>query len=64
MGPGYGQSEKTRKDDFMSWYMGKDYYGNAYELVSMGFESYFTNSYYLKEDEDYSNFIMGVLALC
>ena len=64
LGGTYGKSEKTRKDNFLDPYMGKDYGGDAFELVSMGFESYFTNSYELKDDEDYSNFIMGVLALC
>ena len=64
MGLPYKKSEKSRKDDFLDIYMGKDYGGKAYELVSMGFESYFADSFEIEHDEDYQEFIMGVLALC
>lgn len=64
MGPPYKKSEKSRKDNFINIYMGKDYGGKAYELVSMGFESYFADSFEIEHDEDYQEFIMGVLAIC
>ena len=63
MGKGYGKNEKTRKDDFLNPYMGKDYGGRAYELVSMGFELAFTEPSKLAEDPDYANFIYGILTL-
>jgi hypothetical protein len=65
LGPGYKAAEKSRFDKFLSKYMGKDY-GNSgdsyYELLSMGVESVYTNSYNLKEDKDFADFIYGILA--
>lgn len=61
IGAGYAKSEKTRVDNFISPYMGKDYGGHAYELLSMGLESIFDKSYDLTVDEEYYNFILGVL---
>jgi hypothetical protein len=65
LGPGYKQTEKTRFDNFLSPYMGKDY-GNKddsfYELLSMGLESVFAGSYDLAKDADYANFIYGIIA--
>lgn len=65
LGPGYKQKEVTRKDNFLSSYMGKDY-GNKensfHELVSMGMESLFQGSYDLDKDTDYYDFILGVIA--
>lgn len=63
LGNGYAKSEVSRKDDFISAYMGKDYGGNAYELVSMGFEYAYTDPIKLWEDEDYAQFIYGTLCL-
>lgn len=62
LGSGYGKDEKTRKDDFMDAYMGKDYGGTAYELVSMGFQHAYTNPVKLSEDEDMEQWIYGLLA--
>ena len=59
----YAWYEQAREDNFLSPYMGKDYGGKAYELVSMGFENLFTNPEYLMKDEDYLEFILGVIAL-
>lgn len=38
LGPGHGKAERTRKDKFAHAYIGKDYGGTAYELLSMGLE--------------------------
>ena len=43
--------------------MGKDYSGSAYELVSMGFELFFTKPSVLMKDPDYFKFISGILAM-
>ena len=59
LGPGYDIKEVTRKDHFLHPYMGKDYGGSAYELVSMGYQYLFTNIDELLNDEDYANFIIG-----
>ena len=63
LGSGYDKSEKTRKDDFIHPYMGKDYHGTAYELVSMGFEYGYTDPARLMKDSDMANWIYGILAL-
>lgn len=64
LGAGYKESEKTRFDNFLSPYMGKDY-GNTeesyYELLSMGLESIYMGSYNLNEDTDYRDFVYGIL---
>ena len=63
--PGYGykEYEKTRKDQFKHAYMGKDYGGDAFELVSMGFEEAFMNPYALSGDPDMQAWIYGILLL-
>ena len=62
-GVGYRSDETTRKDDFIHPYMGKDYGGTAYELVSMGFEYAYTKPDKLAQDPDYQQFIYGLLAI-
>jgi SPP1 gp7 family putative phage head morphogenesis protein len=65
LGGSYAKSEKTRKDNFISKYIGKDYGNKAdsyYEVLSMGLESVFTNSYKIANDEDYYDFILGLIA--
>lgn len=59
----YKRSEKTRKDKFIHPYMGKDYGGTAYELVSMGFEDAFCKPTELAKDPDMQAWIYGILAL-
>lgn len=59
----YSTKEKTRKDNFLNLYMGKDYGGSAYELVSMGLEMLYTEPHKLLKDPDYAKFILGVVAL-
>jgi hypothetical protein len=63
LGSGYRKDEKTRKDNFIHSYMGKEYNSKFYELVSMGFEYAYTNPIRLWTDEDYAQFIYGILAL-
>ena len=62
-GINYNWSEKTRKDQFIDAYMGKDYGGTAYELVSMGFEDAFCKPTELAKDPDMQAWIYGILAL-
>lgn len=62
LGSGYRKDEKSRKDDFLSAYMGKDYGGKAYELVSMGFEYAYADPIRLKADADMQQWIFGILA--
>ena len=63
MGNGYRKTEKTRKDNFLDIYMGKDYGGKAYELVSMGFQLAYTNPVELLKDKDMAEWIFGMLVL-
>lgn len=63
LGIGYRTSEKTRKDNFLDSYMGKEYPDNFYELVSMGFDYAYTNPTKLWKDEDFAQFIYGILSL-
>lgn len=63
LGGGYKKEEKAKFDKFLVPYIGKDYGGQAYELVSMGFEYAYTNPTRLWEDEDYAKWIYGILAL-
>lgn len=63
LGIGYGRHEVTKKDNFLDYYMGKDYGGGAYELVSMGFEYAYTDPLLLKKDKDMQQWILGLLAI-
>lgn len=63
LGTGYSKSEKTRKDNFLHSYMGKEYPDNFYELVSMGFDYAYTDPTRLWVDEDFAQFIYGILSL-
>ena len=63
LGKGYDKSEKSRFDNFISPYMGKDYHGNGYELVSMGFELGYTDPAALLADADMAEWIYGLLSM-
>lgn len=63
LGRGYGKDEKSRFDKFINAYMGKDYGGSAYELVSMGFETVYTNPTKFDKDPEMRNWILGLLTL-
>jgi SPP1 gp7 family putative phage head morphogenesis protein len=65
MGSGYRKDEITRLDKFNSPYMGKDYGGRYYELVSMGFEGLTAPVRPMRDllsDDDMTDFIIGILA--
>jgi len=58
LGPGYGKDELTRKDKFIDAYMGKDYKGQASEILSMGLQYFYDDPYKLAlKDPEYFNFI-------
>jgi SPP1 gp7 family putative phage head morphogenesis protein len=60
---GYRPQEIARKDKFLDPYMGRDYNGIAYEILSMGIESLVGGKYNIvKDDPDYASFIIGLLA--
>ena len=61
LGAGYDRTEVTRKDNFLHKYMGKDYGGSFYELVSMGFEYAYTDPRHLAQDKDMQEWILGLL---
>ena len=64
LGSEYDADEKTRRDHFMSPYMGKDYGGKSFELVSMGFEKIYTNySEFRKKDPEMCEWILGLMML-
>lgn len=62
-GVNYKNDEVTRKDNFTHAYIGKDYGGRAFELVSMGFQQAYTEPKTLAKDTDYQQFIYGLLAI-
>lgn len=62
LGKGFGKGELTKKDNFLDPYIGKDYGGSAYEVVSMGFQYAYTDLGLLLEDEDFAQFIFGLLS--
>lgn len=61
LGPGYDRSEVTRRDKFLSPYMGKDYGGSAFELFSMGSQYAFTDYNRLAQDKDMLDWVLGLL---
>lgn len=63
LGRPYARDEKSRFDDFLNPYMGKDYGETAYEIVSMGFELGYTDPLALLKDKDMAEFIYGILSL-
>lgn len=63
LGTGYGRNEKSRFDEFINPYMGKDYGETAYEIVSMGFELGYTDPLKLLKDKDMAELIYGLLLM-
>lgn len=61
LGPGYVQTEVTRFDSFINPYMGKDYGGSGYELLSMGMEGVYCETYNISRDTEYEDLILGIL---
>lgn len=62
--PGYAANEVARHDKFLTPYIGKDYGGRSYELLTMGIESIFSTTapVNIRADKDYFQFILGLLA--
>lgn len=60
-GINYKAHEVTRVDDFLNPYIGRDYNGRAYELLSMGVENLYSGQIKLDEDTEYRDFILGML---
>ena len=60
-GLNYGAHEVTRVDDFLNPYIGRDYKGRAYELLSMGVENLYSGRINLDDDAEYRDFVLGVL---
>lgn len=66
LGKGYARSEKTRRDNFINPYMGKEYVSKgkryATEILSMGVEYLHSDPYTLAmKDPDYFDFIFEVV---
>lgn len=58
LGSGFDRDELTRKDKFIDAYMGKDYKGQASEILSMGLQYFYNDPYKLAlKDPGYFNFI-------
>lgn len=60
--PGHGRRERTRKDRFVHPYIGKDYAGMAYELLSVALESIWTGSFDVAKDKEWLHWALGLLA--
>lgn len=60
-GTGYKASEVTRVDNFNSPYMGKDYDGRAYELMSMGLDTLYTRPLELMNDKEMFEWVIEML---
>jgi hypothetical protein len=68
LGPGYGRDEMTRKDRFLSAYMGKEYMNRrtreryASEIISMGIEYLWGDPVdFAQRDPEYFDFIYDLL---
>ena len=59
----YEDWEVTRKDKFIDEYMGKDYEGSAYELLSMRLELLYSNPEKIWKDNDMTTWLYSVLIL-
>lgn len=60
-GMNYLSEEVCKRDNFLNAYMGKDYGGRAYELISMGVEMLYFQPEELKKDPDFAKFILGIV---
>jgi len=62
LGDNYDKDEITRRDKFLSPYMGKDYGRRATEIVSMGMEYYWKDPLtFARDDPEYFDFIFDLL---
>jgi hypothetical protein len=61
-GSSYENDEVTKKDKFANPYMGKDYKGRSYEVVSMAMEGVFYNEYDMwNKDPESIKLMIGIL---
>lgn len=60
-GAGYKSNEVTRVDHFINPYMGKDYKGKSFELLTMGADTLYTRPQDLMKDEDMLNWVIKML---
>lgn len=60
-GTGYKTSEVTRVDNFNDPYMGKDYDGRAYELMSMGLDTLYTRPLDLINDKEMFEWVIEMI---
>lgn len=58
---GYGADEFTRVDDFIEPYMGKDYGGRAYELLTMGMDTLYTDPIELSKDPEMFDWVVKMI---
>lgn len=62
LGPSYDANERTRADNFIDPYMGKDYKGKATEIISMGAEFLFRDPLtFARQDPEYFDFMYNLL---
>jgi hypothetical protein len=63
-GSGYKLDELTREDKFTHAYIGKDYQGRAFEVLTMGLEGVWYKNHGIDPttDRDLMDFIVGLLA--
>ena len=62
LGDRYDKHEKTKRDQFLHEYRGKDYGRSATEIISMGLEYLYTKPLELaRRDPDYFDFIYAVV---
>lgn len=58
---GYRDSETTKVDNFLDPYMGKDYGGGNYELLSMGADTLYADPIKLAEDQEMFDWVVEML---
>lgn len=61
LGPPYGETEIHRPDNFFTKYVGRDYGGEAWEIMSMGTEHLHKTAGHASMDADYRSFVLGTL---
>ncbi|EJA0855069.1 hypothetical protein M0910_002535 [Listeria monocytogenes] len=62
LGYPYDEQEVARLDKFVIGYIGKDYAGTGYEIMSVGLQEIMEANTRIYRDTDYIHFILGMLA--
>ncbi|WP_373763050.1 minor capsid protein [Jeotgalibaca porci] len=60
-GGNYKENEMTRVDNFLNPYMGKDYGGSSYEILTMGIDTLYTRPTELMKDPEMFEWVVGML---